>query len=169
MTEADTQFYQISKYTAYEYSALCWLPAAKIRDTGWHFVKILAPAPVCCRAADALMYSWWFLFCNDICHVRPIISKSTRPIFTKFSRLVELELWLEMISLKWVFRSLKRRCRCNRFLLAISAHLSSGYIHHMALAYGKISFVHAGRWTQAASGAARRVNVRLCLASSLLL
>jgi len=144
------------------------------------FCEDISPRPVCCRAADGLMYSWWFLFCNDICHVRPIISKSTRPIFTKFSRLVELELWLEMISLKWVFRSLKRRCRCSRFLLAISAHLSSGYIHHMALAYGKISFVHvgrwtqavvvhAGRWTQAASGAARRVNVRLCLASSLLL
>jgi len=37
--------------------------------------------------------------------VRPIISKSTGPIFTKFSRLIEL--WLRVINLKFVFRSLK--------------------------------------------------------------
>jgi len=38
---------------------------------------------------------------------RPIISKSTGPIFAKFS--VSVELWQQMITLKLVFRFRKRR------------------------------------------------------------
>jgi len=47
---------------------------------------------------------------------------SGRFFFTKFSALVEL--WLRMINLKLVFRSLKGRCHGKQFLLAFSTELS---------------------------------------------
>jgi len=44
---------------------------------------------------------------------RPIISECTRPIFTKFSRLVVL--WVKMSDLTFALQSLKGRCYGNHF------------------------------------------------------
>jgi len=74
---------------------------------------------------------------------KPLMSKSTGPIFAKYSGSVELR--LRMISLKLVSRSPKGRCHSSRVLLVL---------------------VHGCRWTQAASGAAGRANVGPCRASS---
>ena len=49
--------------------------------------------------------------------VRPILSKSTGPIFVKFPRLA----LIEMIDLKLVFRSLERSCHGNQFMLSLDA------------------------------------------------
>jgi len=57
---------------------------------------------------------------------RSAISTSTRRIYAKFADLVEL--WLLIINLISVFRSLKGLCRGNQFSLALSADLSSGDI-----------------------------------------
>ena len=46
--------------------------------------------------------------------VGPTISKSTGPTFVAFS--VFAELWILMVSLKLVFRLLKRRCHASKFL-----------------------------------------------------
>ena len=72
--------------------------------------------------------------------VRPVISESSRPIFTGFSGLVEL--W--QYSLELVFRSLKGRCNGYKILLIL---------------------VDGCRWTQAASGTAGQANVGLSRAS----
>ena len=66
-------------------------------------------------------------------YVGPVISTSTRPIFTKFSGLVKLN------DLKYNFRSLGGRCHGNQSLLALFIELSSGDIRQTALAYGKSS------------------------------
>jgi len=93
------------------------------------------------------------------------MSKSTGPIFAKFSVLVECRTtrcrqWfppqfnpgscrtsmaVDDQYLKLAFRSLEGRCRSNQLLLVLSTELI--------------------RWTQAASGAAGRANVALCRAS----
>jgi len=59
-----------------------------------------------------------FLVYLFIFPVRPIISKSTGPVFAKFSELVELRLY--MTNMKLVFRSLKGRCCGNQFFLFLS-------------------------------------------------
>ena len=56
-----------------------------------------------------LMFCWCFFF--SALSVRPIISTSTRLIFTAFAVLAEL--WLWMNDLKLVLRSLKVCCRGN--------------------------------------------------------
>jgi len=92
------------------------------------------------------MFCCCFLFLTIA--VRLIISKSSGPVFAKFSGLVEL--WPQMMKL--VFLSLKRRCHGNRILLALSTELSFGDIRQMMIAYGKRSKAHvrksldAGGW-----------------------
>jgi len=73
-----------------------------------------------------------------------------------------VELWLQVISLKFVVRSLKGRCHGNQFLLALFTELSFGDIQQMALTSVKV-VVHG----QAAIGTAWRANIGLCSASSL--
>ena len=51
-----------------------------------------------------------------------IISKSTCPIFAKFSGLVELAV-VQMIMFKLVFRSLKECCQGSQFMLVLSTKL----------------------------------------------
>jgi len=55
-----------------------------------------------------------------------VISQSTGPIFARFSGLVEI--YLQLISLKLVFRSGKGRCHGNQILLALSIEGSFGDI-----------------------------------------
>ena len=54
--------------------------------------------------------------------VRPIISKSTGPIFAKFSASGELC----TIDLALGFLSLKERCHDNQFMLVLSTELDAG-------------------------------------------
>jgi len=53
--------------------------------------------------------------------VRPIMSTSNRPIFTKFVGLVEL--WLQMNDPRVVFRSIEVGCRDNQLFLVLSASI----------------------------------------------
>jgi len=74
------------------------------------------------EAEGGLMFCLRFLFIYFFTiSVRPIISTSTRPIFTKLVGLVELR--LQINDLKLVFRSLRGRCRGNRFLLVLSTSI----------------------------------------------
>jgi len=73
------------------------------------------------------MFCCCFLFLTI--PVRPI-SECTKPIFAKFSELIEL--WLWMITLV-SFRSPKGRCYGNQCLLALSTQLTFGDIRQMAL------------------------------------
>jgi len=70
-------------------------------------------------AAVGYMLCFCFLFIYLVLTipVRPIISKSTGPIFAKRSGLVEQ--WLWMINLKLIFRSLKEHCSGNQNLLVL--------------------------------------------------
>ena len=61
-----------------------------------------------------LLFLIYFFFIFEV-FIRPIISRSTRLIFTKFSGLVELG--LQMIKPKLVFQFVKGRCRSDQFLL----------------------------------------------------
>ena len=92
------------------------------------------------------MFCFCFLFiCLLMIPVRPIISKSTRPMLAIFAEMVEL--WLWVVDLKFVFRSLKGHCHGSRFLWF---YPQNWWVSLDACGYG----------------AAGRANVRLCSASS---
>ena len=102
--------------------------------------QLFSPPPLGCFCF-LLIYSLFRI------PVIPIISKSARPIFGKFSGFVEL--WLQMISLKSVF------CHPSRDFIVT--------INYFLVLSTEMTFV-----TPVASGAAGRANVGLCSASSLL-
>jgi len=61
---------------------------------------------------------------------RPIISERTGPIFTKFSVLVDV--WVEVVNLTFVLRSLKRRCSGNHFCeTGESVKIGAPYLHSL--------------------------------------
>ena len=75
--------------------------------------KILIICPPAPLARGSCFAAVLFIFKNmSVTSVRPIISMSTRPTFTKYAGLVEL--WPWMNDLKY-FRSLNGRCRGNQF------------------------------------------------------
>ena len=64
------------------------------------------------------MFCWRFFFFSLFIYLNgfpwiPLITESTKPIFTNFSGLVEI--WLEISDLTFVFRSLKGRSYGNHF------------------------------------------------------
>ena len=77
------------------------------------------------RRWGGLMFCWCFTFCYTclVISVRPIISTSTEPIFTKFAGL--LELWPQMNDLKLFFRSLVGHCHGNQFCISHDIRYSS--------------------------------------------
>jgi len=97
------------------------------------------------------LYLFIYLFTFLTIPFRRIISTSSAPILATFSGLVgsvrqsdvdlefDLTLWLWMINLKPVFRSLKGPCHGNQFLV-LSMHITDfGDIRQAALARGKSS------------------------------
>ena len=99
-----------------------------------------------CPAAKSYTFCFWFLFiCLLLMNpVRPIMSKSTKLIFAKFSGFAEP--WECTISLISVFWSIEWHCHGNQCLLVSSTEMV---------------FV-----MPVASGTARRGNVALCSAPS---
>jgi len=103
-----------------------------------------------CSAAISSLFIYLFIYFLTI-PFRRIISTSSAPILATFSGLVgsvrqsdvdlefDLTLWLWMINLKPVFRSLKGPCHGNQFLV-LSMHITDfGDIRQAALARGKSS------------------------------
>ena len=74
------------------------------------------------------MFCCCFLFLKTVL-AWPITPKSTRAIFAKLSSLVEL--WLWMISLKLVFRSLEGHCSGNQVLLVQPGGLTLVFALHL--------------------------------------
>jgi len=80
-----------------------------------------------CKAGYVFCFCFLFiylLFFDDLIPVRPIISKSTGPIFARFSGLVELGLY--MINPKLVFRSLEGCCHGDHFCRFYSQNWFAG-------------------------------------------
>ena len=122
----------------------------------WTYATVGCNVISCQSCSDAV--SCLFIHFND--SVRPVCSKSTGPIFAKYTQLVKL--WMQLII---VFRCFNGRCRGSQFCWIIHR---TEFRWYSVDGVSVRQEVHGRRWIQAAMAQPGGLTVGLCPAYSCL-